>query len=93
MQPDGTLDHCPFRGPLYINAKAPIEQLLQNTHKHVSRLNDFNKSKDTSKNTVPTQDIISRPCPKVTSVRFDEPYDHIHHMEHTNEENHIIDTK
>ena len=79
MQHDRTLDNFPFIGPLYIHAKAPIEQLLQNTHKHVSPLNDFNKNKDTSKNTSPPQAKISRSRPKVNLVRFDDPYEHIHH--------------
>ena len=80
MQHYGTLEDFLFRETMYIYAKSPIEKLLQKNHKHALRTKDFNKNKDTSKNTVPTQDIISRPCPKVNSVRFDEPYGHIHHM-------------
>ena len=41
MQHDGKLKKT-FREILYINEKAPIEQLLQNNHKHVSRPKDFN---------------------------------------------------
>ena len=51
MQHDGTIEHFPFRGPLYIHAKAPRYQLFQNNHKHLSIPKEFNKNKDTSKNT------------------------------------------
>ena len=45
------------------------------------------------KKTGPTQATISRPRTKVNSVQFDDPYDHIHHMEHTREYNHSFDTQ
>ena len=43
----GTLENGTFIGLLYIHAKSPIEKILQNNHKHVSRPKDFNKNKDT----------------------------------------------
>ena len=81
MQHGGTLENPPFRVTLYINAKAPIEQLLHKNHKHGSRSKDLKKIKYASKNTGLPQAKIARPCPKVKSVWFDDPYDHIHHME------------
>ena len=33
------------------------------------------------------------PRPKVKSVRFDDPYDHICHVEHTHEDTHLIYTQ
>ena len=93
MQHDGTLDNFPFRGPFYIHKKAPIEQILQKNHKHGSRPNDLNKNKDTSENTGPPQATITSPCPKVITVQCDDPYDRIRHMEHTHENNHLIDTQ
>ena len=91
MQHDGTLDSCPFTGPFYIQEKAPTEQFIHNNHKHRSRPKDFNKKKDTSKNIGPPQAKISRPRPKVNSVQFYDPYDHIHHMEIAHEDTHIFD--
>ena len=76
-----------------MHEKSPREQLLQNNHKHGSRPKEFNKNKDKSNNTGPLQYKISRPHPKMNSVRFDDPYDHIHHMEHTHEDTHRIDTQ
>ena len=86
MQHDGTLENFPFRGSLYIHAKAPREQLLQNNHKHGSRPKDFNKNKDTSKNKVPPQATIYLPLPKVKLVQFDDPYNHIRYMENNHED-------
>ena len=63
MQHDGTLENCPFRGPLYIHANSPREQLLQNNHKHGPSQKDFNKNKYTSKNTGPPQATISQRSP------------------------------
>ena len=93
MRHNGTLENFPSRGPFYIHAKAPREQLLKKNHKHGSQTKDFNKNKYTSQNTGLTQDIISLTCPKVNSVCFDEPYDHIHHMENTHEDTHLIGTQ
>ena len=93
MKHDGTLENCPFKGLLYIHAKASREQLFHNNHKHVSRPKEFNNNKCTPKNTVPPQAKIAHPRPKSNSVRFDEPYDHICHMNHTHEYNHLIDTQ
>ena len=80
MQHDGTLENCPFRGPLYIHEKAPREQLLQKNHKHGSRPKDSNKNKYTFKNTGPPQATIPITIPKENSVHFEDPHDHIHHM-------------
>ena len=76
-----------------MHSKAPREQHLQNNHKHGSRPTDFNKNKDKSKNTGPPQEKIPRPCPKANSVQFEDPYDHIRHMDHIRENTHPIDTQ
>ena len=93
MQHGVTLDKCPFRVPFYIHAKAPREQLLNKNHKHGSIPKEYNRNKYTSKNTGPPQDTIYCPRPKVNSFYFDDPYDHICHMENTHEDTHLIDTK
>ena len=31
--------------------------------------------------------------PKLYSVQFDDPYDHIHHMDHNHEKTYLIDTQ
>ena len=93
IQHDGTLEYFPFRGPFCIHKNSPREQTLQNNHKPGSRLKEFNKNKDTSKNTGPPQATISRPFPKVNSVHFYDPYGHINHMENTHEDTHLIDTQ
>ena len=77
---------------MYIHAKAPRGQLLQNNHKHGSRTKDFNKAKINTKKG-PPQDTIARPRLKLNPARFGDPYDHVHHMEHTHEDNHLIDTQ
>ena len=41
----------------------------------------------------PPQATIARPHPKANSVRFDESYDHIHNIDHTHENAHLIDTQ
>ena len=91
MKNYGTLENCPFRGPLYIHTKAHREKLLQNNHKHGSSSKDFNKNKDTSKNAGPRQATITCPRLKSNSVRFEDPYDHIHHMNNHHENNHLLD--
>ena len=88
-----TLEDFPFRGPLYIHKNAPREQHIQKNHKNWSRPNNFNKNKDTSNNTDPHQDTISCPRPKLNSVHFEDPYEHINPMENTHEDTHLIDTQ
>ena len=78
---------------LYIHAKAPREQLLQKNYKHGLRPKDFNKNKDTPKITGSLQQTIPRTRPKINSVRFEDPYDYIYHMDHNHENNHLIDTQ
>ena len=90
---DGALENPPFRRSLYIHAKAPREQLLQNNQKHGSRPKDSNKNKYKSKNTGPPQVTIACPRLKVNPVQFYETNDHIHHMEHTHENTHLLDTQ
>ena len=51
------------------------------------------KTKIHPKNIGPPQATISCPHPKVKSVRFEDPYGNIHHMEHTHEYTHLIDTQ
>ena len=56
MQHDGTLYNCPFIVPLNIYSKAPIEQLLQNNHKHEPQTKILDKNIYTSKNIGPPQE-------------------------------------
>ena len=91
MKHDRILEHFPFKGPLYIHAKAPREQLLQNNHKHWSSPKYFNKKIYTYKNIGIPEATIFWHIPKINSVQFDDPYDHIHRMEHTHENTHLID--
>ena len=93
MQHYGTLYKFPFIGQLCIHKKTPIEKILQKNHKHGSLPKDFNNNKDTSRNKDILQDKISCPCPKVNSVRFEDPYDHINPMENNHEDTHIMDTQ
>ena len=51
------------------------------------------KNQDASKNTFPHQATIPRPRPKANPVQFEDPYDHIHHMDHHREYTHLNDTK
>ena len=89
------MEHFPFRGPFYLKKKSLREKILHKNHKHGSRPKDFNKNTDTSYNTYPspTQATISLPFPKVISVRFEYPYDHINPMENTHEDTNLIDTQ
>ena len=50
------------------------------------------KTKIHPKNTGPLQATIYPPCPKLNSVFFDDPYEHINPMENTHEDTHPIDT-
>ena len=93
MKHDGTIFNCSFRGPFYIHSETTREQPLQNNHRLGSRPKEFYKSKDTSKNICPSQATIACHHPKVNSVRFDDPYDNIHHMKYTHEDTPLIDTQ
>ena len=72
--------------------KSSIEQLLQNNQKIGSQSKDFNKNTNTS-NTSPIQATIAHHRPKVNSVRFEDPYNHINPMENIHEDTHLIDTQ
>ena len=50
------------------------------------------KQRNIKKTCLP-QSTIPLPRPKVSSVQFYDLYDHIHHMEHTHEDTHPIDTQ
>ena len=65
------------------------EQLLQKNYKNVSQPKDFNNNTDTS-NIDPPKATIARHLPKVNSVRFEDPYEHIDPTENTHEYTHII---
>ena len=92
MQHSGKLENFPFRIPLNIKKKEPIEQLLQNNHKHGSIPKYFNKKTDTYNNTGCPEATIACPVPKVNSVYFEDPYDHINPMDNPHEDTHLIDT-
>ena len=49
------------------------------------------KNTDTS-NTAPHKAKIDCHKPKVKSLQFEEPYDHINPMENTHDDTHLIDT-
>ena len=53
---------------------------------------ELNKNTD-KYNSDPPQDTIYHHQPKVNSVRFEDPYDHINPMENTHEDTHLIDIK
>ena len=91
MKHYGKLDTCPFRGPVFINKKAPGEEILQKNHKNGSPPKGFNKSTDTS-NTDSHKAKIARHWPKVNSVHFEDPYYRINPMYNTHDDTHIIDT-
>ena len=61
------------------------EQLLQKNHKNWSQPKDFNKNIDTP-NTSPPQAKMAYHRPKLNSVWFEYPYDHINPMENTQED-------
>ena len=84
MKNDIKIETCTFRGPFFINKKTAREKLLQNNHKNGSRPKEFNKNTDKS-NTDPPQDKISCHQPKVNSVRFEDPYEHINPTENTHD--------
>ena len=92
MQHYGKLDHCSFIGPMSTKKISAREKLLENNHKNVSRPKDFNKNTDKS-NTDPPRATIARHRPKVNSVCFEDPYNHINPMENTHEDTHLIDTQ
>ena len=92
MQHDGKLETCSFRGPLFTKEESAREQLLKNNNKNGSRHKYFNKNTDTS-NTALSQDTIDFHPPKVNSVCFEEPYDHINRIWNTHDYTHIIDAK
>ena len=37
--------------------------------------------------------VSAQTCPKANSFRFDDPYEHIHHMENTHEDTYLIDAQ
>ena len=76
-------------GPLLIKKKATIEQLLYNKHKHGSRPKDFNNNFDTSRSR-PSKDRCAGHKPKVNSVQFFDPYDHINTTNNRNYTNHLL---
>ena len=85
--------------------KSPLQSTIVHTRKITQRTTPSEQSqtwikakllqqkKDKPKNIGPPQATIARPCPKVKPVRFDDPYDHIHHMDHNHENTHLIDTQ
>ena len=83
--------NIPFQGPIFINKKEAIEQLLQNNHKYGSRSQYFNNYIDTSRS-CPTKDSIALHTTKVNSVLFEDTYDHINLMENNNYDTHIVDS-
>ena len=91
MQHDGKIETCPFRRPFFTKKNEGREQLLHNNHKNGSRTKDFNKKSDTSNTSLP-QAIIACNKPKLNSVRFEDPYDHINPMENNYDKTHILDT-
>ena len=88
-----TLENPPFRETFYIHAKVPREKLPQNNQNTDQGKKDLNKNKGTYKNTYPPQATISLPRPKANSVRFDDPYGDINHMEYTHKNTYFLDTQ
>ena len=92
MKHDGKIETCPFRGPLFTNKNSGREHIPQNNHKNRLLLKHLNKNKDTS-NTSTNLDKISSHRLKVNSICFEDPYDHINHVDNTHEYDHLIDTQ
>ena len=91
MQHDGKLDTFTFIGPLFIKKNAAREYLLNKNLKNVSQPKHFNKNTDTS-NSAPLKAKIDHRRPKVNSVCFEYPYNHINHMYNSHDYAHLIDT-
>ena len=89
MQHNGKLDSFLFIGPLFRKKHLPREQLLHNNNTNGSLIKYFNKHTDIY-NTARPRDTIARHWPKVNSVCFEDPYDHINPMENKNDETHLI---
>ena len=90
IQHDGKLETCPFRVPFFISKKTAREQIPQNNHKYGSRPKDINNNIDASISGSP-KDTIDWHGPKVNSVYFEDPYDHINPMDNTNVDTHLAD--
>ena len=84
MLHDRKLEAFHLRGPLFLNKKPAREHLLQNNHKHVSRPKDINNNFDTSSLGITKATHVCNKR-KLSSIRFDEIYDHINPMENTND--------
>ena len=91
MQHGGKRDNFPFWGLLFIREKISRKQFLQNNTKIGSRPKYNNKNTDTS-SISPPRATISCHWPKVNSVCFEDPYDHINDMNNTHDYTHILDT-
>ena len=89
MHNNGKLETRRFRGPSFINKKAPREKIIHNNNKHGKSTKDFKNNIDTSSSGSPRTKLF-RHKPKVNSVRFGDPYDHINPTENTNDETHLI---
>ena len=89
MNHDGKLETWTFRGPLLIKNKVEIEQLHQNNNKNGLRPKESKKNIDTSRLAPPKATIYCHK-PKVNSVRFEDPCDHINNMDNANDDTHLI---
>ena len=73
----------------YLSRKEARENKIQNNHKNGSRPKEFNKNIDTSIS-APPRDKFLRNKPKVNSVWFVEPYDHINTVDINNESTYLV---
>ena len=69
--------------------KSAKEQIIKNNHKNVSISNYCNMNIDTLISGPPESTFVCH-IPKVNSVRFEDPYDHINPMCNNNYTNHIV---
>ena len=90
MKHDGKLETCPSRRPFFINKNTSREQLLYNNNKNGSWTKDINKNTN-KPNKYSPKAKISRYLPKLNSVCFEYPFDHINPMDNTHDENQLID--
>ena len=74
----GKLETCHFRNPLFINKNSEIEYIIHKNHRHGSIPIYFNNNIDTSSSGTPKATCVQHK-PKVHSLHFVDPYDHINH--------------
>ena len=91
MQRDGKLEICPFRGPLFTNKNATMEQLLKINNKHGYISKCFLNGANTSVSDQPKA-TLQYHQPKLNAVHFNYIYDSINTRDNTNAFNPLVNT-